>query len=117
MENVGTTLLFENQRVRVWEMVLPPGATCETHRHEHDYLMLYAEPSRIGATLDDGRPVTQHLEAGMVAYRAVGTGTAPHAITNLGDGPSHHFVVELLGSNEPVGRAPEHNGRGRTEFG
>ena len=32
-EPVGTSLLFENDRVRVWEMVLPPGASCSPHRH------------------------------------------------------------------------------------
>jgi hypothetical protein len=60
--------------------------------------------------------VIQHLEAGMVAYRAVGAGTPPHTITNLSDRPSHHFIVELLDANEPAGRPPDHNGRGHTEL-
>lgn len=117
-EPVGTSLLFENDHVRVWEMVLPPGASCSPHRHDHDYLMLYTTPSVMAATLDDGRPVLQHLDPGMVAYRAVGAaGLAPHAITNAGPGPSHHFVVELLGpSTTDTPRPPEHNSRGRTEF-
>ena len=117
-EPVGTSVLFENDRVRVWEMVLPPGASCPSHRHDHDYLMLYTTPSVIAATLDDGRPVLQHLDPGMVAYRAVGAaGLAPHAITNAGQETSHHFVVELLGpSTTSTALPPEHNGRGRTEF-
>jgi hypothetical protein len=117
-EPVGTTLLFENDRVRVWEMVLPPGAACQPHRHEHDYLMLYGRPSSIRATLDDGRPVLQHLDAGMVAYRAVGPGGLDrHTISNAGPETSHHFVVELLGASAtPQARPAEHNGRGRTEF-
>jgi hypothetical protein len=117
-EPVGTSLLFENDRVRVWEMVLPPGAASPPHRHDHDYLMLYTTPSVIGAALDDGRPVLQHLDPGMVAYRAVGAaGLDPHAITNAGTETSHHFVVELLGpSAARAARPPEHNGRGRTEL-
>jgi len=117
-EPVGTTLLFENGRVRVWELTLAPGSDCEPHRHENDYLMLYPAPAVIGATLDDGRPVTQHLDAGMVAYREVGAaGLAPHAIRNVGDAPSTHFVIELLGeSAAPAAQPPEHNGRGRTEL-
>ena len=117
-EPVGTSLLFENDQVRVWEMVLPPGASCPSHRHDHDYLMLYTTPSVIAAALDDGRPVLQHLDPGMVAYRAVGAaGLAPHAITNAGQGTSHHFVVELLGPSTAASpQPPEHNNRGRTEF-
>ena len=34
--NVGSELLFENDRVRVWSMTLAPGESCEYHRHEND---------------------------------------------------------------------------------
>jgi beta-alanine degradation protein BauB len=117
-EPVGTTLLFENGRVRVWEMTLAPGSACEPHRHEHDYLMVYPAPAVIASALDDGRPVTQHVEAGGVAYRVVGAaGLAPHAIRNVGDSQSTHFVIELLGqSAAPAAQPVEHNGRGRTEL-
>jgi len=117
-EPVGTTVLFENARVRVWEMVLSPGETCQPHRHASDYLMIYAAPSVIRATLDDGRPVAQHLDAGMVAYRAVGqAGLGVHQITNVGSVESRHFIVELLGDNSTQdAQPPEHNGRGTTEL-
>lgn len=116
-EPVGTALLFANNRVRVWEMVLVPGQTCQPHRHEHDYLMLYTTPATVRATLDDGRPVIQHVDPGMAAYRVVGSeGRAPHAITNTGQQASHHFVIELLGpSAAATARPVEHNGRGRIE--
>lgn len=113
---VGTEMLFENERVRVWEMVLRPGETCPPHRHRHDHLLLYAEPATIRAKLD-GRDVIQHVEDGLVSYRAVGRdGLPPHSITNAAATPSRHFIVELLGpsqSERPTGH--QHNGRGRTE--
>ncbi len=117
-EPVGTAVLFENERVRVWEMVLDPGTTCEAHRHDHDYLMIYTTPSAIGTTLEDGRPVIQHLEDGMVAYRVVGaTGLDPHTITNAGSAVSRHLIVELLGPSVATNARPTvHNGRGRTEL-
>jgi hypothetical protein len=112
-EPVGTTLLFENDRVRVWEMTLAPGQTCAPHRHGHDYLMMYPVPARM-ASGPPGQEVVQHLMAGMVAYRAVGAaGLAPHTITNVGDSESTHFIVELLGpSSTATPGPPEHNGRG-----
>lgn len=41
-ENVGTKILFENDRVRVWDQVLPPGGTLEKHIHRvtHFYLIV-----------------------------------------------------------------------------
>jgi hypothetical protein len=112
-EPVGTMLLFENDRVRVWEMTLAPGQTCAPHRHMHDYLMLYPAPARM-ASGQEGQEVIQYLEAGMVAYRTVGAaGLEPHAISNAGQGGSTHFIVELLGpSSAATSRPPEHNGRG-----
>ena len=112
---VGTKILFENDRVRVWEMLLAPGESCLPHRHVHDHLLLYAEPAEIRATFE-GRPVIQHVEHGCVAYRAVGAGLPPHSITNVAGTPSRHFIVELLGpsaSDQPT--ALEHNARARTE--
>ena len=112
---VGTEILFENDRVRVWEMLLAPGESSPLHRHVHDHLLLYAEPAEIRATFE-GRPVIQHVEHGCVAYRAVGSGLPPHSITNVAGTPSRHFIIELLGpsaSDQPT--ALEHNGRARTE--
>ena len=113
---VGTDVLFENEQIRVWEMVLAPGESCAPHRHMHDHVILYAEPATMRAELD-GRPVVQHVDDGCVSYRAVGSrGLPPHSITNVADRPSRHFIVELLGpsaSDDPVPH--QHNGRARTE--
>jgi hypothetical protein len=113
-EPVGTDLLFQNDHVRVWEMVLAPGETCAPHRHARDYLMVYSTASLIRSG-PANRPVTQQLDAGMVAYAAVGSaGLGAHAITNVGDTESRHYVIELLGpSSAAAARPPEHNGRGR----
>lgn len=96
---VGTSVLFENDRVRVWEMTLEPGETCPPHRHRHDYLMLYPEPA-VGRSTSRSR--VEHLDAGFVAFAAVGRqGLPPHQITNLGHERGRHYIVELLGA---VGR-------------
>ena len=38
MAGVGTTKVFENDKIIVWEFVLEPGATTPMHTHEHDYI-------------------------------------------------------------------------------
>ena len=37
-EKVGSKLLFENDRVRVWDLTLAPGESTGKHRHTEDYL-------------------------------------------------------------------------------
>lgn len=46
------TLLFENERVRVWELIMRPGETCDWHVHEHDHLLVVFE----GASIEGRRP-------------------------------------------------------------
>lgn len=38
MAGVGTTKVFENDKIIVWEFVLEPGETTPMHTHEHDYI-------------------------------------------------------------------------------
>ena len=45
--DVGTRVLFENERVRVWEMDLAPGERSAIHRHDLDYLIVQIEGDRI----------------------------------------------------------------------
>ena len=50
--NVATRLLFENDRVRVWEMDLAPGERSATHRHDLDYVLVQLEGDRIAADFE-----------------------------------------------------------------
>lgn len=55
MAEVGTALLFENDRVKVWEMDLEPGEDSGLHHHGHDYVLVVIDGDRIaGVPADDG---------------------------------------------------------------
>ena len=45
--DVATKVLFENDRVRVWEMRLAPGEDSPVHRHDLDYLLVQIDGERI----------------------------------------------------------------------
>jgi len=38
MSEVGTTKVFENDKIIVWEFTLEPGETTPVHTHKHDYV-------------------------------------------------------------------------------
>jgi hypothetical protein len=50
--DVATRILFENDRVRVWEMRLAPGARSATHRHDLDYVLVQVDGDRIAAQFE-----------------------------------------------------------------
>jgi quercetin dioxygenase-like cupin family protein len=114
---VGTTVLFENERVRVWEMVLQPGEHCDYHQHHHDHIVLYGERGTMrGQELGDPDwGITQDAQPGFVLYRTVGSAgpLKPHRLKNLSDVAVTHFIVELLETSpSPTEQPWVHNDRG-----
>ena len=111
--NVGTELLFENDRVRVWQMELAPGAASELHRHDNDYLFVYVTPTVLESRSPTREPRTFRCDDGFVQFVEVGPqGTAPHQVTNVASEPHRQIVVELLGPSVAAEeQPPETNGR------
>ncbi|HXJ33045.1 MAG TPA: hypothetical protein VMS22_03325 [Candidatus Eisenbacteria bacterium] len=62
--NVATRLLLENDRVRIWELDLAPGARSDTHRHDVDYVLVQIEGDRIAAQpeADTGGAYRDYIE-------------------------------------------------------
>ena len=96
--NVGTALLFENDRVRVWEMDLEPGAKSAVHRHDLDYLIVQIEGDRIAAIPepDSAGKHTQYIEVqaqpGKVSYLTRG---GIETAVNVGQRRYREILIEL----------------------
>jgi hypothetical protein len=48
VSNVATRLLFEDDKVKIWDMRLAPGEGSPLHRHGHDYYLVMLEGDMIG---------------------------------------------------------------------
>ena len=94
MGEVGTKLIFENERVKVWEFTLAPGESIDSHTHQHDYLFYPMEGSTLEVTRANGRVDRVTLHAGQVYYRAKGD---THGAKNIGASRYHEVLLELLG--------------------
>jgi hypothetical protein len=96
--SVGTTLLFENERVRVWELALEPGGRSDTHAHELDYLLVQIEGDRIAAIpeADTAGPYTDYIEADVVPGRVryIARGGIETAV-NVGRQHYREILIEL----------------------
>jgi quercetin dioxygenase-like cupin family protein len=93
MADVGTKLVFENDRVRVWEFTLQPGESVPAHTHDFDYFFYPME----GATLEvlrESGTTRRTLHTGEVYFRKGGD---THAAKNVDDHRYHEILVELKG--------------------
>lgn len=53
---IATNLLFEDDRVRVWDQVIEPGASTGPHRHELPYALVTVEGTTLGVNPVPGYP-------------------------------------------------------------
>ena len=97
---VGTRVMFENDRVRVWDLALAPGESLAKHVHKLDYffiiesggLIRFADPDNPS----DYKDVQFHDE--QVTFVPVPdreTGKVDNRLTNIGTKRHHNYVIEL----------------------
>lgn len=94
---VGTKLLFENDRVRVWDLQLAPGESTGLHRHSTDFLYVVIGDGDFQTGFADGsRDPARSMCDGDVRFRTLNGGEIVHEGINVGDRPWRNIVVELL---------------------
>lgn len=94
---VGTAVLFENARIRVWEIVLQPGERGPFHSHTTNYFWTVVEGSRGLQRFADGSFSVRDYVVGETKYLEHTPDTALiHDLENLGDSPLRFVTVELL---------------------
>jgi hypothetical protein len=95
---VGSKIVFEDARVRVWVLKLAPGERSPTHRHEVDHLLIQVKGDRIAVEPepDTASPYRDYMEAdvipGMVTFVPAG---GIETAVNCGAEPYHEVIVEL----------------------
>lgn len=101
---VGSVLVSETDRVRVWHLHLPAGKRCSFHRHVLDYFWTCHSHGKARGYYEDGRIVdvthfpgdTKHLSFGPGEYMV-------HSIENIGDTDLLFTTVEFKQSaNQPL---------------
>lgn len=100
-ERVGTKVMFENERVRVWDLSLAPGESLEKHIHRNDYFFIVESGGLIRFANPDDQADYQDVqfEDDQVTFREVGaSGKIDNRLTNVGTKRHRNYVIELKGS-------------------
>jgi len=101
---VGSTLLSESEKVRVWIIRLAPGERIGFHRHVLDYFWTAVSGGRGRQHLQDGSTVEYTYQPGETRHESYGTGEYKvHDLENLGDKDMVFMTIEFLNSaNKPL---------------
>jgi quercetin dioxygenase-like cupin family protein len=90
---VGTNLLFEDERVRIWEIVLEPGQEAPTHTHHLDYTTVTIEGATLERLNGDGTVDRTEAKPGRVMRWYQSTPT--HGLRNVGATRFRNVIVEI----------------------
>ena len=94
---VGTSVILENDRVKIWEMDLAPGKESDEHRHDLDYILVILEGDKIAGICTDGRDdIYADVQPGLTVFVPKG-GT--EIARNVGTKRYREILSEL---KEPV---------------
>jgi quercetin dioxygenase-like cupin family protein len=99
---VGTKLLYEDDRVRVWLLDLEPGEVMPWHVHHHDYTFVVSESGTVRCEFESGGFELQQDQP--VGYAEFRKQDEPHRLINIGDGHYQNVVVELKRSRPGCSR-------------
>ncbi|BBY84475.1 hypothetical protein [Mycolicibacterium tokaiense] len=101
--HVGSRLLSQNERVRVWEIRLAPGQRFHTHRHVLDYFWTAVNAGRSRQHTSDGTTREVSYNAGETRHFSFAAGEfLLHDIENVGTEELVFTTVEHLDSANPA---------------
>jgi quercetin dioxygenase-like cupin family protein len=101
---VGTVLLSENERTRVWMITLKPGERIGFHRHVLDYFWTSVNGGRGRQHVKGGTTVEYSYIPGETRHETYAAGDYKvHDLENIGDQDMTFMTVEFLDSaNRPI---------------
>ena len=91
--SIGTHLLFEDEQIRVWQIVLEPGQEAPFHTHECDYTTFTVEGDLLERPNGDGTVDRITVTPGRIMrwYQ----GTQRHGLRNVGTKTFRNVIFEL----------------------
>ncbi len=90
--DVATEVLFENDRVKIWSLVVDPGESSSWHLHTWDYITVGIQGEGLTRELEDGVTEKIAFTTGRWTYHA---GPEVHRVINDTNARWENLLIEL----------------------
>lgn len=104
---VGSEVIYEDERVRVWNFTLAPGQMTSMHRHDHDYHFVAVQPTELEVWGEAGDVLFTFRAEGTLSFKVDGDFLIPisdrvalppvsrtHAAKNVGSNTYYEILYE-----------------------
>ena len=92
--DIATTVLFENERVKIWNLVVDPGEASAWHLHPRDYVTVVVEGGGLTVEFEDGTSSEGSAAGGTWTYHG---DHRVHRVVNHTDTRYKNVLIELKG--------------------
>jgi hypothetical protein len=94
--DIGTTVWFENEHVRVWEVRLEPGQRAPFHSHGQTYFWTCIDAGKGFQRYPDGTAETFDFKLGETMFNEISAHDPMiHDLENIDDHPVRFVAIEL----------------------
>ena len=90
--DVANEFVFDNDRVKVWHLVLEPGQSSAWHVHGMDYITIVIDPGTLLREWEDGTEEELVNPVGRINYTKT---HGAHRVTNIGNATYRNALIEL----------------------
>jgi quercetin dioxygenase-like cupin family protein len=90
--DIATTVLFENERVKIWNLIVEPGEASAWHLHSRDYVTVVVEGGGLTVEYEDGDPEPGPSSTGNWRYH---DDHRVHRVINHTDTRYKNVLIEL----------------------
>ncbi len=92
--DIATKVVFENDRVKIWNLIVEPGQASDWHLHPRDYVTIVVEGGGLTVEFDDGTVEEGQPEIGSWKYHDT---HIIHRVVNNTGKTFKNVLVELKG--------------------
>jgi quercetin dioxygenase-like cupin family protein len=92
MADVGTKVIFEDDEIKVWNLIIDPGEASGLHTHDHNYFYYVVEGATLEICREDGTLNTVTMQTGDVVGGVEGS---THDAKNIDDKRFRNVLVEV----------------------
>jgi quercetin dioxygenase-like cupin family protein len=89
---IGSSVTFENDLVRVWNLHVEPRGRKPWHTHRHPYVIVAVSGGKVEIENVAGHVYRVDEQAGQIIWRDAGE---RHELRNLTDAPYENILIEL----------------------
>ncbi len=100
---VGTSLLYEDDQVKIWDLRLKPGEKSLWHRHRHPYVTVILAPGNLVGEYDKvPKHIFRYRGGEIEVITGPGSRSWIHHVKNISDRPWRNLVIEFKGDLIPT---------------